>query len=196
MMVEGAGLRALVVGGGSVGSRKARALIESGAHVRVVSPQMDESLRGSAGPHLELVEREYAPGDIADAVIVVAATSSRQVNARVTADARALARLVNVADIPAEGNFVTPALHRAGDLVIAVAAGGVPAAAARIRDAIATRYAEPYARALADLAALRAGLLSSGERARWARVADEAIGPDFCDVVERGEFPARAAAWR
>ncbi len=196
LMLDGTMIRALVVGGGTVALRKTHALIDSGALVRVVTPRADDGFHALGGSHLTLVEREYRTGDIGDALLVVAATSSREVNAQVAADALAEGRLVNVVDAPDEGNCTTPAVHRAGDVVIAVTAGGVPSAAVRIRESIAARYADSYAHAIAELGAIRASLLASGDRARWGQVADAVVGPDFCDVVERGEFPARVAAWR
>jgi len=196
LMLEGTALRALVVGGGSVATRKARALLDAGATVRLVAPRIDEALRSLDSVRLALAMREYAPDDIADALLVIAATSSRAVNAQVAEDARARGRLVNVTDAPADGNCVTPATHRAGNLVVAVAAAGVPPAARRIRDSIAARYGESYAHAVAELATIRTGLLADDQRARWADVVDEVVGPDFCETVERGMFADRVAPWR
>lgn len=196
LMLEGTALRALVVGGGSVATRKARALLDAGATVRLVAPQIDEALRTLDSVRLALARREYASDDIADALLVIAATSSRAVNARVADDARARGRLVNVADAPADGNCVTPATHRVGDLVVAVTAAGVPPAARRIRDSIAARYGESYAHAVADLATIRSGLLSEDQRERWAVIVDEVVGADFCETVERGRFADRVAPWR
>jgi siroheme synthase-like protein len=129
-------------------------------------------------------EREYEPADIGDATLVVAATDRREVNARVAADAHAKARLVNVADEPAEGDWVSVATHRAGPLVIAVSVGGVPTAATRIRDAIAERFDRRYAGALTALIALRRQVLDAGGTDAWRQVDRELVGPDFCERVE------------
>jgi precorrin-2 dehydrogenase/sirohydrochlorin ferrochelatase len=188
ILLDGTGIRALVVGGGTVATRKARGLLDSGASVRVVAPVITADLRALSAtfPKLTLIERAYQTADIADATLVVAATNARAVNAQVAADARAAGRLVNVADAPGEGDWVTVAVHRAGQLVIGVSAGGVPSAAARIRDAIGQRFDARYAEALASLAQLR------NERGDWPATERTVIGPDFCDRVERGE----AVAWR
>jgi siroheme synthase (precorrin-2 oxidase/ferrochelatase) len=118
------------------------------------------------------------------------------VNAAVLADAQAASRLVNVADAPADGSFWTMATHRAGDLVVGVSAGGVPGAAARIRDAIASRFDHRYGRALADLAAVRRALLDRGEGDAWRRRATETFGAGFCDGVENGTLAERVTSWR
>jgi len=198
VMLEGAGIAALVVGGGRVATRRALALLGAGARVHVVAPRLAGELDAAAArePALTLARREYAVGDVGDATLVVAATDSREVNARVAADARALGRLVNVADAPADGNCAVPATHRVGDLVIAVFAGGVPTAAARVRDCIAARFDARYAPAIHGLRSLRARTLRERGTAAWRQAADALTGADFCAAVESGAFEERLAAWR
>jgi siroheme synthase-like protein len=197
ILLEGSAVRALVVGGGTVASRKAAVLIDAGAHVRVVAPVIAEPLKAMAATgRVELVERRYERADIGDAQLVVAATDDRGVNSTVTADAHAASRLVNVADAPADGSFFTMATHRSGDLVIGVGASGVPGAAARIRDAIAARFDGRYARALRELSALRRRLLDRGEGPAWRRHAAEMFTSGFCDEVESGRAAERVSSWR
>jgi siroheme synthase-like protein len=196
LMLDGTALRALVVGGGQTAARKTRGLLGAGASVRVVAPMVVDTLANSEGPRLVIERRDYESGDIADAMVVIAATSSRAVNARVARDARANQRFVNVVDAPGEGTCVMPATHRAGELVVAVAAGGVPTVAARVRDCIAARFTERYAAAVAELGSLRAHFLARGDRSTWRTVVDEVIDDRFCDTVERGELAARLAPWR
>lgn len=91
---------------------------------------------------------------------------------------------------------MTVASHRAGDVVVSVYAGGVPGAAARIRDAVAERVGPAYAEAVSALAALRTRLLADGATERWARAREELLGGDFCRLVESGGFLERVARWR
>ncbi len=91
---------------------------------------------------------------------------------------------------------MTVATHRAGELVIAVFAGGVPAVARRIRDAIGERFDARYAGAVEALGALRRRLLATGEREAWRRALRTLVAEDFCDRVEQGTIPADAASWR
>ena len=142
IMLHGEAIEALIVGGGSVAARKARALLIAGARVRVVALEIGADLRALADAHqkLHLEERPYAPNDIGNAQLVLASTNDRALNRQVADDAHAAHRLVNVADDPARGNCRTTATHRAGDLVIGITAGGVPSAAVRIRDSLAARF--------------------------------------------------------
>ena len=197
IVLEGSAIEALVVGGGPVAARKARALLVSGARVRVVALEVGTVMRELAAgtERLTIAERAYVPSDVGTAQLVIAAAESR-VNARVARDAGAAHRLVNVASAPDEGSFVTPAVHRAGALLVAVVAGGVPRAAARVRDAIALRFDSRYAEAVDQLGALRRRLLTADARDAWRSASDALVGDDFCDAVEHGDLAGRAASWR
>jgi siroheme synthase-like protein len=198
IVLEGSAIAALVVGGGRVAERKVRALLAAGAAVCVVAPTISESLREIAlhADRCALEERDYRSEDTAGATLVFAATDRREVNARIAEDARRAGILVNVADDGASGDFVTPAHHASGGLLISVTTGGVPGAAARIRDAVADRFDERYAEALARLAELRASLLESGDRDVWQRAAAALLDADFCARVESGALAEELTAWR
>jgi siroheme synthase-like protein len=198
LMLDGDGLDAVVIGGGKVGTRKALALLDAGASVRVVAPAVSESLQNAAATNGRLTIRRghYAVTDLGAAMLVVAATDDAATNAAIAADARAAGRLVNVASAPELGNCATPAVHRAGDIVVAVTTGGVPRAAARIRDAIARVFDGRYGSALRELSALRNACLEHGDRRRWTGASAALIGDDFCAAVESGAFDERLAEWR
>jgi siroheme synthase-like protein len=195
LLVEGAALPVLVVGGGPVAVRKAHMLAASGALVRVVARSATPEMRALAeAGRVALDERPYETPDIGDAVLVVAATNDRATNATVADDARRLHRLVNVADAPDTGTFANMATHRAGHLVVGVSAGGVPGAAARI--AIARRFDSRYAAALELLGALRRSHLARGEGGAWRALSSSAVDEQFCDSVEQGTLDDRVATWR
>jgi precorrin-2 dehydrogenase / sirohydrochlorin ferrochelatase len=197
IMLHGEAIEALIVGGGAVAARKARALLFAGARVRVVALECGAELRSLVEAHerLHVEERPYAPSDIGNAQLVLALTNDRALNRRVADDAHAAHRLVNVADDPARGNCRTTATHRAGDLVIGITAGGVPSAAVRIRDSLAARFDDRYADVVATLATLRRRLLDSGASGEWVRASEALIDEDFCERVERGMIESEAARW-
>jgi len=196
ILVEASGLRVLVVGGGAVATRKAKQFAQAGAVVRIVAPKLDEELEHLVVERGLAVERRpYESADIGDAQLIVAATDDRTVNADVARDADAGSRLLNAADHSDDGNFAMMATHRRGPLTIGVSAGGVPAAAVRIRDALAERFDARYGDALSDLSALRKRMIASGEAHRWREKSPELIDAEFCDAVERGQLSERLAEW-
>ena len=198
LVLDGRSVSALVIGGGTVAERKVRGLLAGGASVRVVGLTVRASIRAIAADdeRLTIVEGAYDPTAIDEAMLVVAATDDSALNRRIALDASERRRLVIVADAPEEGNCITPAVHRTGSLLVAVSAGGVPAAAARVRDAIAARFDERYGAAMSELRALRRRLLASGDRARWQQASEVLLGDEFCNSVERGSLADRMAAWR
>jgi siroheme synthase-like protein len=194
--LHGERLTAVVIGGGSVGTRKALALLEAGAQVRVVSPEVTSDLADAErARRLSIVRESYRAGQLDEATLVIAATDSREVNAQVAIDAHSRGKLVNITDFPDEGNFHTMALHRSGDVTIAVSAGGVPGAAARIRDAIAERFDARYGRAVSALRGLRSRLIAGGDE-RWRDAAPKLIADDFCRSVEDGTLTEKVDTWR
>jgi len=144
-----------------VGTRKALAMFEAGAHVRVIAPDVSIELRdlSASNRRLTLEKREYiGPDDLRDSEVVFAATDSPEVNSSIAQDARSLRRLVNVASDGAEGSFTSMAIHREGRLTIGVSAGGVPVAAASIRNEIAQHFDGRYAKLIDQLFAERTAI--------------------------------------
>ena len=198
LTLEGTSISALVVGAGRVATRKALALLQTGARVRVVALDGMTELEHAAADddRLTITRAAYARAHIADATLVIAATDDPTLNAEIARDARAKGRLVNVVDAPDVGNCTTPAVLRSGNLVVAVTAGGVPTAAKRIRDALGEKLDGRYASAVEHLAALRRRMLDDGRRERWAEASAALVGDDFCEQVEAGTFDERVAQWR
>jgi precorrin-2 dehydrogenase/sirohydrochlorin ferrochelatase len=143
----------LVVGGGAVAHEKARGLLDCGARVTVVAPDVSDEVRAL---DVELVERAYESGDLHGRFLVVAATDDNELNRRVHAAAEARAQLCNVVDVPELCNFIVPAVHRVDPIAVAVTTGGAsPALAKRIRDDVAALITEDYADLARELRALR-----------------------------------------
>jgi siroheme synthase-like protein len=143
----------LVVGGGPVAREKVEALLECGASVTVVAPEIDPELDR---PGVALVRRAYRTTDLEGRLLVVAATSTEEVNRRVFRDAEARGILCNVVDVPALCSFILPAVHRQGPIAVAVSTGGAsPALAQRLRDDIAEVVGPRHAELADELRALR-----------------------------------------
>lgn len=197
LVLDGERLSAVVIGAGKVAVRKVRALVAAGATVRVVAPEIDADIAAlEAEGRLTIDRRPFRDSDLDGVRLAIAASSSAEVNARVALEARSRGVLVNVVDAPELGDCVTPATHVAGDVVIAVSAGGVPAMAARMRDALATRFDHRYAAAARELGELRASLLANGARDRWREASATLLDAGFCERVELGQLEREVRKWR
>lgn len=147
------GRSCLVVGGGRVGLEKARGLLECGARVTVVAPDVDPELIDLP---VEWIQSRYASWDLDGRWLVVAATPDRDVNRQVFADAERLGIFCNVADDPELCSLILPAVHRVDPIAVAVSTGGAsPALAQRLRSEIANVVGPEHAELARELRALR-----------------------------------------
>jgi precorrin-2 dehydrogenase/sirohydrochlorin ferrochelatase len=151
------GRRVLVVGGGEVALRKARALADAGATVRVVAPDLLPAFAEDG--RFECLAARYEKRHLEGARIAVAATDDEAVNRRVAEDARAAGVLVNVVDRPELCDFIVPAQVRRGDLLIAIStSGAAPSLARRLRERLEKEFGPEYATYLAVLREVREDL--------------------------------------
>lgn len=141
------GRKCVVVGGGTVAERKVISLVEAGGEVEVISPEITPKLaemksRGVI-PH---VEREYRPGDLKGAFLVVGATDDSRINSSVFREASSVDALVNIVDSPEDCNFIVPSVVRRGDLLISIStSGSCPALAKKVREDLEKTYGPEYA---------------------------------------------------
>ena len=89
LFIDLAGRRAVVVGGGAVGLRRAAVLARFGAQVTVISPALSGPL-----PEGTYLPRPYQAGDLAGAFLAVAGVAGDGSDHRKTAEAARRIRLV------------------------------------------------------------------------------------------------------
>jgi siroheme synthase-like protein len=182
----------LVVGGGPVALRKVRSLLDAGAVVTVVAPDVLDDIRALG---VEIALRRYAPDDLVGRQVAIAATGDPAADGAVSADGERLGVLVNVADEPALCAFTLPAVARRGPVSIAVSTDGAsPALATWLRD----RLAQALPADLEDLATLvtraRRAIREAGvstESLAWHGLID-ALSADLDDSIAAARATADA----
>lgn len=134
-----AGRRCVVFGGGTVAEGKVCHLLEAGARVTVVSPEVTPVIQDAVQRgELEWQAREYQPSDLEGAFLGIAATSVRQVNRQISQKAGQLGVLMNVVDDPPHCTFIAPSVVRRGPVTLAISTGGAsPALARKLRELLA-----------------------------------------------------------
>jgi precorrin-2 dehydrogenase/sirohydrochlorin ferrochelatase len=154
IFLEMTGRRALVIGGGAVAERKIASLLEAGAQVTVISPDVTETIaRWSKEKSINLTARCYQPGDLAGYELAFVATGDEAVSSRAYNEGQERGVWVNAADDPAHCDFILPSVLRRGDLTVAVSSGGgSPALARTIREELEIHLSQEYEQ-LAKLAA-------------------------------------------
>ena len=151
------GKKCVVIGGGDVAARKVKRLIESGAKVSVISPELAPELATleSAG-EIEHIAARYDVQHLAGAVLIIGATDDDKINEAISNDARRLGMPVNIVDDPQKCDFILPSIVERGDLTIACSTGGSsPALARRLREELEAVYGEEYGFLLKLLGQLR-----------------------------------------
>ena len=156
--------KCVVVGGGKVAARKVSSLLDCGAAVTVISPQVtDQLLLHIEEKALSWIKREYNSGDLQDAFLVIAATDDPRTQKMVFEEAEERKILVNVADVPEKCNFILPATVQRGDFSVSVSTGGKsPAMASKVRKRLETEFGLEYDWAIRILGALRPQVLAKG----------------------------------
>jgi len=141
--------------------RKVEKLLQAGASVTVVSPEVLPEL---ASMGVEIQHRPYEHGDLADADLAFTATDSRETNAAVAREAKERGVRINVADRPAEGDFAVPSTLGRGLLQVAVSTGGAsPTLARRIRGELEEAFGPEWAEVVEKLDAARRNGEAPGE---------------------------------
>lgn len=119
LFVDLTGKKAVVIGGGAVGLRRAEVLARFGAEVTVVSPALSHMAEG-----VRHVPRKYAPGDLEGAFLAVAATDDARVNETAGREARRLGVLFNRSDCPSDCDFFFPAICEGAGIVAGLVGDG------------------------------------------------------------------------
>jgi siroheme synthase-like protein len=193
VLLDLAGRRCVMVGGGIVAQRRVEGLLAAGARVTVISPRLTRALAAlTAEGRFDHEAREYREGDLTGADLAFVATDSGEVNAAAAREAGERGVWINAADDPARCTFILPALVRRGDLTVAVATGGSsPALARAIREELETYLTDDYA-TLASIAAEARREVRAAGRPVTADAWRRALGPDVRRlIVERGRDDAK-----
>ena len=117
--------RCTVLGGGHFAVEKVETLLEAGAAVRVITNRPAPLLRQlAAAGRIELVARDYSPGDLGGVRLVIDTSGEVDINRAAWAEAEAAGILINVVDRPEQCRFIAPAIVRRDPLLIAISTSG------------------------------------------------------------------------
>lgn len=185
----------LVVGGGRVAAGKVRSLLDAGAEVTVIAPEMSAEIEALPARR---VRRRYARGDVEGYFLAIAATASPEVNRLVYEDGEERRVLVNGADDVAACRFFMPAVLRRGTVTVAVStAGASPYLAAYLKRRLSGVVGEEIGELAELLASARTALRSGGrssEAADWASLPLERIAALLAEG-HREEAEETVARW-
>lgn len=185
----------LIVGGGDVAARRARLLLKAGASVTVLAPHHGPGIHQLGNrnrlkpwvgrfepPRVVALSSRYDAGRYA---LIIAATSDRAVNRRVSEWAQEKGTPVNVVDDPALCSVIMPAIIDRDPVTVAISTGGSSPTLARVLRARLEALLPAHLGTLAGSASLlrhqlKRVLPSMAARTRvWGRVLGDLIArPD------------------
>jgi uroporphyrin-III C-methyltransferase/precorrin-2 dehydrogenase/sirohydrochlorin ferrochelatase len=185
----------LIVGGGSIATRKARLLSKAGARLIVVAPYITDEMQTMAEANGgECHYRSYESKDLDRGVIVICATDNSEINQQVSAEAQDKRLPVNVVDSPSFCSIITPAIVDRSPLMIAITSGGdAPVLARQMRAKLEVLFPSAYG-ALATLAGkyrhrVKEKVTSEAKRLRfWEQVFNGAVAEKaFAGKIDQAE---------
>ena len=179
--------KCLIVGGGSVGTRKVLTLLDCGAIVTVVSPDATEKLLELAdNGSIRREKRFYLASDLDGMFLVIGATDNEELNRQISADAEKLNMLCNIADRPEVCNFILPAIVNRGDLVISISTSGKsPAFAKKLRKELEKQFGVEDSEFLRLMGAIREKLLSEKhEPEAHKHLFEQLIKSDLVEMIK------------
>ena len=119
------GKKALVVGGGVGAYKKLKALLSSQMETKLVATEVVEEILALQSPYLKIESRPFVLSDLEGVSLVYAVTSSEELNREIIQEAKKRNILCCLADKNwSEGDVITPAVIRSGDIVISISTGG------------------------------------------------------------------------
>jgi siroheme synthase-like protein len=182
-----AGRRCVVVGGGRIAARKIAALLDAGATVHVVAPDVSPEVQDwQASGAVTVDQRPFAPADLDGAWLATAATPDPAVNQAVYDAGEARRIFVNAADDPDRCSFTLMSVVRQGDLVVTIGTGGrSPALATYLKDHVASEMGPEWGVLLDLLSDERERLRAAGtssETLDWRRALDSGM----LDLIRTG----------
>ena len=114
----------LVAGGGMVALRKVRVLLDFGACVTVVAPEIHPQIGALKEAGVQLKKRAFLPEDLDGCVLVIAATDDQAENHAIAELAKKAKIPVNAVDQQEDCSFIFPSYVRQQNLVGAFSSAG------------------------------------------------------------------------
>jgi precorrin-2 dehydrogenase/sirohydrochlorin ferrochelatase len=188
------GRKAVVIGGGKVAERKVEVLLDCGAEVEVISPELTESLAGwEREGRLRVQRREFRAGDTSGAWLVIAACGDEAVNREVFEEAERGGIFCNVVDEPELCSFQAPAVVQRGAMQIAISTGGAsPALAKRLRKELEEKFGPWHETFLAGLSELRDHIKAKypADQSKRAEIFEGFVNSEALEWLREGEVEA------
>ena len=184
----------VVIGGGAVAARKVRTLVQAGAAVHVIAPQLHSDIQALA-TQITLEQRPATAAEVfASGSLLVLATDNPQLNAALAESGRRQGCLVCRVDDTRDNDFIFPAVIDRSPLLVSVSTQGAsPALTRHVKQRLEAFLPQDYRQLGSYVEQLRErikALLKPSERAAFWRRWMNSMAPELI----LGRQAGRAAA--
>jgi len=157
------GKKVVVIGAGSIALQKIEGLLQAGAQVRVIAPEVCEKVAKLAQEEkIHLEKRVYKKGDLKGAFLVFGATRQASLHQLIHQEAKAGKILFNAVDQADECDFIVPARLSRGNLLIAISSG-LPFLSKMLRKYLEKKFPPSWGEFVLKLSLLRKKILAQGK---------------------------------
>jgi len=185
------GKKVLVVGGGTVATRKVKKLINYYPEITIVSPKITTELQRLISKHnLKYSQRNYRKSDLKNKWIIFVATDDKDLNKQISQDAKKSGILINVVDNPAYCSFIVPSVITRGDLQIAISTSGIsPLLTKTLRKKIENLFGNEYITLLKLIKKYRKVILDKFKDNKIKRKKlEELLKPSILNKIKNGDI--------
>lgn len=107
----------LIIGGGQSALKKIRILQRFDANLEVVAENIIEEILTSGIP---CTQKRYEKSDLKSYFMLYSCTNNEELDTQIAQDGKEAGVLVNIHDNPALCQFVSPAIYKEGNIIVAV----------------------------------------------------------------------------
>jgi len=159
------GKSVLVIGGGNVATRKVLGLLEAGARITLVSPEITPEIKKAVTKQAVVwVNRKYSDIDLGGAMLVFAATDNAELNEEIARQCHLRRIFCNVVNNPHCCDFVTPSRIRRGSLTITISTDGkAPLLTKKIRQELEEHFGPEMEKLVDVIGKVRRKLIFQGK---------------------------------
>lgn len=171
--------------------RKVLSLVDCGAEVILVSPEVTEGIKRMAGSgKITHIKDNYSSKYLEGVFLVIGATDNDAVNAKVSADCMDRGLLVNIVDDPPRGNFYVPAVLSRGHLQIAISTGGKSPMMSRIiKERLSKIFTEEYSSILELVGEIREKIIrETPDPEKKEKLLAGLLNAETVDLIWDGKF--------
>jgi precorrin-2 dehydrogenase / sirohydrochlorin ferrochelatase len=190
IFVDLRGRDCVVIGGDGLAESRVNALRRAGATVTVIASELTTGLAAMA--HAGVINwtpRDYIANDMDGRFMAWVATTDREVCRLAAKDARELGIMINVADVTALSDFITPAVVKRGDVQVAITTGGAsPALARRLREQLEEVIGPEYGPLAELMRCVRRWLKGHvNDALQRAKICAGLVAPELIGAFGRGD---------